>query len=73
MPGGFELEVHVADEIRSRAVSASLLKVCMAGWLRAGQLSGLCMVCGLQCVLVEVDLKLWLVVRLIWLVSIVSD
>lgn len=63
LPGGLELEMHVADEIRSRAVSASFLKVCMAGWLRAVQLSGLwCMVCGLQCVLVEVDLKLWLVV-----------
>lgn len=39
LPGGFELEMHVADEMRSRAVSASLVRLCMVGWLRAGELS----------------------------------
>lgn len=50
LPGGFELEMHVADETRSRAVSASLVRVCMVEWLRAGQLSRLwCKICCLQC------------------------
>lgn len=63
LPGGFELEMHVADDMRSRVVSASSARVCMVGWLRAGQLSDLWpMVCGAWGVLVEVDLRMWLVV-----------
>jgi hypothetical protein len=41
LPGGFEFEKHVAGEMRSKVVVASLRRVCMVGCLRAGQLSGM--------------------------------
>lgn len=74
LPGGFELEMHVADEMRSTAVSASLVRICIVGWLRAGQLSDLWpMLCGAWGVLAEVDLRLWLALSLMRLVSIFRD
>lgn len=47
MPGGLGVEVHIAGEMRSRAVSANLGRLCMVDLLRAAQLYGLgSMVCG---------------------------
>ena len=54
LPGGLGLERHVAGEMRSKAVSASLGRLCMVGWLRAdSSLGGLWFVPGE--VLVEID------------------
>lgn len=49
LPGGLGFEMHVAGEIRSRAVSASLGRLCMIGLLRARQLSSLWAMYGLLC------------------------
>lgn len=55
LPGGLELERHVAGEMRSKAVIASLGRMCMVGWLRADS----SLACGLGSmpggVLVEID------------------
>jgi hypothetical protein len=47
LPGGLGFELHIAGEVKSKAVSARFMRLCMVGWLGAGQLFGLSWMYGL--------------------------